>query len=210
MRIFTKTASQSGVTLVELAATMAISAAIVVGLWGGVLTTIQTFRDDWVKYEMRRYALTCMDEIARLVDDASSIIPGDDYSTGMDNCVFTFKNVQNGTLLQPHKQKGLLLGTQPLLQEYDLNFPTEGWFREHGQRLVELDDFIIDWRSATRQNNTGLSQTLRNVEGSMLDVVINLSLTTYFNGLEIKEYVTFHRQIFAPAYLDPAKRRQSG
>ncbi len=191
------TSSQRGVTLIELAAAMTITAAIVVGLAGGVISIVGYYQDDWVRQEIRRYALTSMDMISDYIEDATHGTWSRAMDTGFDLVTLSYNKSTKGNLIQGDRDEGFYYG--PNLMIDFMTFPKTGQYRMTGQRIVELHHFQCRPRKDIEGIKGSSTSAMRLVNRSVWDITIGFSMTTIKQDYtEVVEYLTFHSQVFAP------------
>jgi hypothetical protein len=186
----------AGLTFVELVTAMVISSIAVLAIGTGIVSIVGFYQDDWVTKGARFWGYESMDYIVKKIETAEVVIRRA-YLANYDNLLITPKDGTRQINIQGNKYDGLTVNGQPMLDYAD--FPAEGVYRDEGQRIVELDKFIVTelWRVPEFEQQFSGRPYLNKVAKSLWQIEMIISVTTVFQGESSIEYLTFKRIAWA-------------
>ena len=196
MKPLTLLKRSAGLTLIELVTAMVISSLGVLAVGTGITSIVGFYQDDWVTKGARFWGYESMDYIIEKVETAEVVIRRA-YLANYDNLLITPKDGTRQINIQGNKYDGLTVNGQPMLEYAD--FPAEGVYRDEGQRIVELDKFIVTELTEVDefQNVFNGRPYLNKLAKSLLQIEMIISVTTKFQGESSVEYLTFKRIAWA-------------
>ncbi len=196
MKPLTLLKRSAGLTLIELVTAMVISSLGVLAVGTGITSIVGFYQDDWVTKGARFWGYESMDYIIEKVETAEVVIRRA-YLANYDNLLITPKDGTRQINIQGNKYDGLTVNGQPMLEYAD--FPAEGVYRDEGQRIVELDKFIVTELTEVDefQNVFNGRPYLNKLAKSLWQIEMIISVTTKFQGEASVEYLTFKRIAWA-------------
>ncbi|MBC8193816.1 MAG: prepilin-type N-terminal cleavage/methylation domain-containing protein [Candidatus Marinimicrobia bacterium] len=196
MKPLTLLKRSAGLTLIELVTAMVISSLGVLAVGTGITSIVGFYQDDWVTKGARFWGYESMDYIIEKVETAEVVIRRA-YLANYDNLLITPKDGTRQINIQGNKYDGLTVNGQPMLEYAD--FPAEGVYRDEGQRIVELNKFIVTELTEVEefQNIFNGRPYLNKLAKSLWQIEMIISVTTKFQGESSVEYLTFKRIAWA-------------
>jgi hypothetical protein len=196
MKPLTLLKRSAGLTLIELVTAMVISSLGVLAVGTGITSIVGFYQDDWVTKGARFWGYESMDYIIEKVETAEIVIRRA-YLANYDNLLITPKDGTRQINIQGNRFDGLTVNGQPMLDFAD--FPAEGVYRDEGQRIVELNKFIVTELTEVEefQNIFNGRPYLNKLAKSLWQIEMIISVTTKFQGESSVEYLTFKRIAWA-------------
>jgi len=186
----------AGLTLIELVTSMVIASVAALGLGVGITSIVGFYQDDWVTKNVRFWGYECMDYLISEIETASKVETRH-YLANYDGLLITQKDGTRQLNIQGSEKEGLMTNGFPILDYAD--FPSEGVYRDEGQRIVALDKFTVgkladDEEFRIKFGNIPSISRLRN---SLWIIEMVITVTTKYQGEYFTEYVKFKRIAWA-------------
>jgi len=186
----------AGLTLIELVTSMVIASVAALGLGIGISSIVGFYQDDWVTKDVRFWGYECMDYIVDNIDTAKKVEKRQ-YLANFDGLLITKKDGVSLLNIQATENGGLTNNGFPLLDYAD--FPTEGTYKDEGQRIVALEKFrvskLVDDEDFRR--DFGAVPNEPRLTNSLWSVEMVISVTTKYQGEAFTEYMKFKRIAWA-------------
>ena len=183
---------QSGLTLVEMVATIVIAGIVMMGLTLSARTVLAHYQMDTVRLDVRHYGNTVMREIYKELNLAKHICV--ENTNGFARLDLSWKDkfgLINRTVISANTQEGILFDYERPL-DGNLSLPNKGAFRTRNQHFVTLRDFRVSQQPVT-------SAFLADFSRSTWDIILELELVmnTAPGGAK-REVFRFKRTVFMP------------
>jgi hypothetical protein len=191
-----KISSSAGLTLIELVTSMVIASIASLGLGFGITSIVGFYQDDWVTKNVRFWGYECMDFLVSEIETAKKVVERPPVGN-FDGLIITRKDGTQQLNIQGSETQGLLSNGWPILDYAD--FPSEGAYRENGQRFVELDKFTIGKLSEDEdfRIDFGAIPNITRLKESLWVIEMVVTVTTLYHGESHTEYVKFKRIAWA-------------
>jgi len=186
----------AGLTLVELVAAMVIASIAAVGLGAGITSIVGFYQDDWVTKDARFWGYESIDYMVRKIETAKAVNVRQ-YLANYDGLLITPKDGSRQLNIQGNEYDGLTENGLPMLEYAD--FPSEGTYKDEGQRIVALEKFTvseIDELEKYREEFRG-KPYLTALKKSLYVIEMVISVTTKYQGETSVEYLRFDRVAWA-------------
>lgn len=182
--------SYSGMTLLELSATIVVVSIIALGMSSGAQAVMLHYQTDAVRQDLRHYGNTIMREVTRELKLAQRVEI--DGLNGFSR-IKLYKNYTDATpdlYISCNRRYGIEFNSEIPLDGV-LKFPNEGIYRGNGEREVYVKDFVVDYETDSR---TSLDIFKRSFVHITLTLTMESDVMDETNGNE--EDHEFHRSVF--------------
>ena len=189
--------TSKGMTLLELSAMIVVVSIIAIGMTTGAQAVMLHYQTDTVRQDLRQYGNNIMREITRELNLAQKIEIDGQNGFSRIKLYENFTDISPDLTISCHRRNGILFNSDIPVNGV-LEFPSEGVFRDNGQRTLYVDDFVV-------QYETGGSPGLSIFKNSFIHVTLSLAMESDVMDevlQEIKEEHTYHRTVFlGTAYI---------
>ncbi len=191
-----KMKSSAGLTLIELVTTMVIASVAFLGVGTGITSIVGFYQDDWVTKDARFWGYESVDFIVKKIETAKSVKVRQ-YLANYDGLLITPKDGTRQLNIQANKQDGLTVNGLPMLDFAD--FPTEGTYKDVGQRIVALEKFGVSPITDVAPYDADFRGRpfLSSIAKSLYVIEMIISVTTKYQGESAVEYLKFKRVTWA-------------
>lgn len=175
---------------------MVIAAVGALAVGTGITSIVGFYQDDWVTKGARFWGYESMDYILKQIETAKTVTKRS-YLANYDNLLITPKGSTRIINIQGNENDGLTVNGAPMLDYAD--FPAEGVYRDEGQRIVALEKFLVTELGETDEYDNTFSGRpyLSNLEKSLWQIEMVISVTTKYQGESSTEYLKFKRIAWA-------------
>lgn len=186
----------AGLTLIELVTSMVIASIAALGLGMGITSIVGFYQDDWVTKDVRFWGYESMDYIVDNIEIAKKVEKRQ-YLANYDGLLITKQDGASLLNIQATEYGGLTENGFPMLEYAD--FPTEGTYRDDGQRIVALEKFRVSKLSDDEEFRLtfGSMPSEPRLTNSLWTVEMVISVTTKYQGESFTEYMKFKRIAWA-------------
>lgn len=189
--------ADSGMTLLELSASIVVMAIIGLGMTGGAQAVMLHYQSDTVRQDLRQYGNNIMREITRELNLSQKVEIGSQNGFATLNIYEFFTDISPSLRISCEQKTGIRFNNGVPVDGV-LTFPSEGAFRGDNQRTVYVDDFLVNYEIEG-------SSSLSLFKNSYVHLTLVLAMESDVmdeSFRPVKELHTYHRTVFlGTAYI---------
>tara|TARA_B100000003_G_C10920764_1_gene367150 strand:+ start:307 stop:939 length:633 start_codon:yes stop_codon:yes gene_type:complete len=182
--------TNSGITLMEVAATTIVVGIIALGMTSAAQAVILHYQTDTVRQDLRQYGNNILREISRELNLAQKIEIDGQNGFSRIKLYDNFTDISPYLNISCNRRNGIEFNSEAPLNGV-LRIPSEGAFRGNGQREVFVRDFVVE-------NDVDTRPSLALFKNSYIHITLILGMESDVmdEAREIQEEHTFHRTVF--------------